>query len=84
MNAHWWDRLELMEVNHAKGVNTPQSPRMWIVELSDKVWSIDITFILLGILLITIPLPFNEELQLAPSHATIQHLFDLEMFFAIK
>ena len=62
----------------------PRSPRMRIIELSDKVWSIDITFVLPGILLVTIPLPFDEELQLAPSHVTIQHLFDFKMFFAIK
>ena len=73
-----------MEVNHAKGVNMPQSPRMQIIELSDKVWSLDITFVLPGILHVTIPLPFDEELQLAPSHATIQYLFNFKMFFAIK
>ena len=73
-----------MEVDHAKGANTPRSPRMQIIELSDKVWSLDITFILPGILLVTVPLPFDEELQLALSHATIQYLFNFEMFFAIK
>ena len=73
-----------MEVNCAKGANMPRSPRMRIIELSDKVWSIDITFVLPGILLVTIPLPFDEELQLAPSHATIQHLFNFKMFFTIK
>ena len=57
---------------------------MQIIELSDKIWSIDITFVLPGILLITVPLPFDEELQLAPSHVTIQYLFNFEMFFAIK
>ena len=73
-----------MEVDRAEGVNMPWSPRMRIIELSNKVWSIDITFVLPGILLVTIPLPIDEELQLAPSHVTIQHLFNFEMFFAIK
>ena len=73
-----------MEVDHAEGVNALWGPRMQIIELSNKVWSIDITFILLGILLITVPHPFDEELQLTPSHVTVQHAFDLEMFFAIK
>ena len=73
-----------MEVDHAKGVNMPWSPRMQIIELNNKVWSIDITFIFPGILLITVSLPFDEELQSAPLHETIQHLFNFEMFFAIK
>ena len=62
----------------------PWSPRMQIIELSDKVWSIDITFVLPGILLVTVPLPFDDELQSAPPHVTIQYLFNFEMFFAIK
>ena len=55
-----------MDVDRAKGVNTPWSPRMRSIELSDKIWSIDITFVLPGILLITVPLPFDEELQIGP------------------
>ena len=76
----WWPDTWMLTGDTA---NTSWGPRMWIIELSNEVWSIDITFILLWILLITVPFPFDEELQL-PLHVTVQYSFNLEMFFANK
>jgi hypothetical protein len=68
---------------HLQGANATRGTRMQAVELSDEVWCLDIMLILTGVVFVAIPLPIDEELQTIHLHATIQHLFNVEVFLAL-
>jgi hypothetical protein len=63
MESHWGNRDLVAKGGHLKGANAMRGTRMRAVELSDEVWCLHITFILLGVLFVTISLPLDEELQ---------------------